>query len=163
MNGHGLKDLLRFDQVAVEGTIGVLAPLNNPASCMAACSWSDYAYNNLWMLTGDGAMWRFDLDSGMWACMKKGTANYGTLGVASPLNIPPARDEVTCTWATGEDIWMFGGRSTAGYRNDLWKFSVGLNMWTWISGDNTVNVPGNYGLKGVPSPTNKPGARFCVL
>ena len=44
-----------------------------------------------------------------------------------------------------------------GYLNDLWKFSNG--EWTWISGNNTINAPGIYGTKGIPSPSNYPGAR----
>ncbi len=32
-------------------------------------------------------------------------------------------------------------------------------QWTWINGDNQVDQPGNYGHKGVESPTNKPGSR----
>jgi len=33
------------------------------------------------------------------------------------------------------------------------------NVWTWVSGSNTVNQPGIYGTKGVPDPANVPGAR----
>jgi beta-lactamase regulating signal transducer with metallopeptidase domain len=35
--------------------------------------------------------------------------------------------------------------------NDLWKYSPLANQWTWVSGNNTVNVTGVYGTKGVPS------------
>ena len=42
--------------------------------------------------------------------------------------------------------------------NDLWKFD-GYN-WTWISGDNTINSPGIYGIQGIPSSSNIPGARY---
>ena len=31
--------------------------------------------------------------------------------------------------------------------------------WTWVSGDNTSNVPGVYGVKGEPNKENKPGSR----
>ena len=44
-----------------------------------------------------------------------------------------------------------------GSLNDLWKYSN--NEWTWISGNNTINAPGIYGTKGIPSPSNYPGAR----
>jgi len=33
------------------------------------------------------------------------------------------------------------------------------STWTWISGSNTINQPGVYGSKGVPSTENYPGAR----
>lgn len=31
--------------------------------------------------------------------------------------------------------------------------------WTWMSGSDVINTPGVYGTKGVPAPTNLPGAR----
>jgi hypothetical protein len=31
--------------------------------------------------------------------------------------------------------------------------------WTWMSGSSDFNEPGSYGEKGVPSPSNVPGAR----
>jgi len=34
------------------------------------------------------------------------------------------------------------------------------NMWTWISGSNTVDQIGIYGTKGTPAGTNIPGARY---
>ncbi len=40
---------------------------------------------------------------------------------------------------------------TSGYLNDLWKFSPSTNQWTWISGNNTINVPGVYGIQGQPT------------
>ena len=48
-----------------------------------------------------------------------------------------------------------------GYLNDLWKYSN--NEWTWISGNDTVNALGIYGTKGLPSPSNYPGARFSSV
>src|SRR5687767_564887 len=32
-------------------------------------------------------------------------------------------------------------------------------QWTWVSGDNFIQPAGIYGTKGVPSTSNKPGAR----
>ena len=43
--------------------------------------------------------------------------------------------------------------------NDLWKYRMNDSTWTWISGSNTTNQPGNYGSKGNASTTNVPGAR----
>ncbi len=34
------------------------------------------------------------------------------------------------------------------------------NLWTWMSGTNTINQFGNYGTKGTAAPTNLPGARY---
>lgn len=45
-----------------------------------------------------------------------------------------------------------------GFVNDLWKFDG--QYWTWISGSNSINQEGVYGVKGVPSASNIPGARW---
>ena len=37
------------------------------------------------------------------------------------------------------------------------------NVWTWVSGGNTVNQIGIYGTKGTPSGTNIPGARSSAV
>ena len=45
--------------------------------------------------------------------------------------------------------------------NDLWKYSNG--SWTWISGNNTINIRGIYGTQGIPSSSNYPGARQSAV
>lgn len=35
------------------------------------------------------------------------------------------------------------------------------NTWTWADGSKTANQPGNYGIKGVASASNLPGARYA--
>lgn len=43
---------------------------------------------------------------------------------------------------------------------DLVEAAVeGFMNWTWISGDAEPNARANYGLKNIPSPENKIGAR----
>src|SRR5262249_50022126 len=93
-------------------------------------------------------------------------AVYGTKGVASPLNTPGGRDEVTCTWNENDGtLWLFGGRGFTngpmyGCLGDLWKYDISTNEWTWMSGDSVLNQSAVYGVKGVMSPANKPGGRF---
>ena len=53
--------------------------------------------------------------------------------------------------------------SAATILNDLWKFSPSTGFWTWINGDNEVNIPSVYGSKGITSASNKPGARAGAL
>ena len=89
---------------------------------------------------------------------------YGTQDVAAPGNKPGARcDSVSWTDADG-DLWLFGGygydsAGGEGDLNDLWKYDTSTGLWTWVSGDSTVNNAGVYGTKGVAAPGNKPGAR----
>ena len=47
-----------------------------------------------------------------------------------------------------------------GYLNDLWRYRVSDNTWTWMSGSNTINQEGVYDEKGVPDKSNVPGARY---
>lgn len=104
-----------------------------------------------------------------WAWMKgEKTINsfgvYGTINIEAPGNTPGAR-QGSITWkdATG-NFWLFGGfgygeSGTEGQLNDLWKFNVVTNQWTWVQGDKTINNLGIYGTINTPSSTNKPGAR----
>jgi hypothetical protein len=73
---------------------------------------------------------------------------YGNKGIASPANKPGARyASVGWTDKTG-NLWLFGGD---GETNDLWRYHISSNTWTWISGDSTENAQGFYGTKGVSS------------
>jgi hypothetical protein len=45
--------------------------------------------------------------------------------------------------------------------NDLWMYNITSDVWTWLSGNSTTNVPGVYGTKGVPSVNNYPGSRYA--
>jgi len=96
---------------------------------------------------------------------------YGTEGVPAPGNVPGARsDAVSWTDTTG-NLWLFGGLgygatvevgglcTGANILNDLWKYSPGTNVWTWMSGSNGYGQVGTYGTMGIPSPGNVPGAR----
>lgn len=46
-----------------------------------------------------------------------------------------------------------------GYLNDLWKYDLNTNEWTWLSGSNQVGQTGHYVQKGVPHADNIPGSR----
>jgi N-acetylneuraminic acid mutarotase len=93
---------------------------------------------------------------------------YGTKGVASASNYPGARGYHTILYDPSGVVWLFGGHAfdaaeTANEVNDLWKYETGTHQWTWVSGGNSVNEPGVYGIRGTPAPTNVPGARdTCV-
>jgi len=47
--------------------------------------------------------------------------------------------------------------------NDLWRYSVKNNTWTWISGSDAANQPGIYGEKGNASTENVPGSRYGAV
>jgi len=50
-----------------------------------------------------------------------------------------------------------------GFLNDVWRYRVSDNTWTWISGGNTTGEYGVYGERGVTSIDNVPGARWGAL
>ncbi|MBL7901768.1 MAG: T9SS type A sorting domain-containing protein [Bacteroidia bacterium] len=166
-------------QSGVYGTIGVSAVSNNPGSRSKAVSWRD-ANGDFWLFGGNGFdgsaqqgflndLWKYSPSTNQWTWMK-GSANidqpgvYGTLGVASAGNTPGARQgAVSWTDASG-NLWLFGGfgyeaTSNLGLLNDLWKYNIASNQWTWVRGSNSYDQNGTYGTLGVPSALNNPGGR----
>ena len=152
------------------GTQGVAAATNEPPARYQAAYWTDLD-GNFWVFGGVGTssnmndLWKWDISNSTWTWMhgpQLGTniaGNYGTQGVSSPLNIPPARGFGANCW-TGTDghLYLFGGFMTAGSGNDLWRYEINTNEWTWIdgAGGSTLAV---YGTKGVANANNDPGAR----
>src|ERR1035437_1401121 len=88
------------------------------------------------------------------------TGNFGMQGVFDSLNTPPGLYEA-CEWTDLQgNFWLFGGLGgDYGANNALWEFNTINNKWAWIKGDTIGNLPGNYGIKGIPSLTNNPGGR----
>ncbi|MBA2250727.1 MAG: hypothetical protein H0W12_11120 [Chitinophagaceae bacterium] len=89
---------------------------------------------------------------------------YGTIGVSGAANKPGAREDAISWTDSLGNLWLFGGYGYAasgarGYLDDLWKYNISTNQWTWIKGDSIKDISGNYGTKGLASPTNQPGAR----
>lgn len=171
-------DSLRFP-AGVYGSKRVPSPTNKPGGRYSHVGWTD-ANGNLWYFGGSGILWgisfstgdlndlwRYDVSNNLWTWMGGDTALYrpsvyGVRGVPAPTNMPGARLEAAA-WRdiTGENLWLFGGigNNTGGDLNDLWRYNVATNLWTWESGSQTGNVRGSYGIRGVPSPLNQPGGR----
>lgn len=170
------------DQPPVYGTQGVSAPTNEPGARRSAATWYDGA-GNLWMFGGViysnlgnpqvNDLWKYNIATNEWTWVKgdntvrqKGV--YGTQGVASPTNKPGARGYNPVTWADNSgNLWMFGGLGYStnvneGPLNDLWKYNIATNQWTWMKGptDNNVQPYGIYGTQGVPAGANNPGIRY---
>ncbi|MDB5281230.1 MAG: Kelch repeat type 2-containing protein [Bacteroidota bacterium] len=124
--------------------------------------------------------------SGQWVWMKgdsttRSAGNYGTVGVPSPSNEPPARFSPAFWTDTAGNFWMYGGTEydTSNVPVDfwdLWKFDPLTTMWTWMNGpqvnihDPRIPVAGTSGHgyydryssiaanKGVYSIQNFPGS-----
>ena len=163
------------NQAGVYGTKGTAAPGNKPGARNKAVKWTDVSGGTLWLFGGSSSpsnylndMWKYSISSGQWTSVSgdntfNQAGTYGTKNTAANDNIPGARDSAVSWISSNGTLWLFGGHGydsipTLGYLNDLWTFSGG--QWTWVSGDDTVNLPGIYG--DVDLSKNKPGARHSV-
>ena len=163
------------NDVGIYGSQGVAASTNKPGA-REGCdmSWTD-ASGNLWLFGDYGynassqgylnELWKYDPIANQWTWVNgnntlNNSATYGTLGVAASTNNPGGR-HVSETWTDNSgNLWLFGGTSSSGGNlNDLWKYNIAANQWTWMSGDNTPNSFGVYGTQGVAAASNKPGGR----
>jgi len=116
-------------------------------------------------------IWRYNVAGNTWTLVS-GAANqigvYGALGMAAAGNAPGSRWGSTSRLDASGKVWLFGGfgkdsAGTLGLLNDLWNYDIATAQWTWISGSNTVNQTGNYGILGTPAALNVPGARQASM
>jgi N-acetylneuraminic acid mutarotase len=108
--------------------------------------------------------------SSQWTWMKGDSAIdqktvYGNLGIAAPQNTPGARNGSISWTDNSGNLWLYGGQENSptnhpGCRNDLWKYDISTNQWTWVKGDSIYNVHCVYGSLGITNPANKPSARY---
>lgn len=160
------------------GTMGVAAAGNVPGARLGAVSWKDSA-GNLWLFGGFGNaangvagalndLWKYNISSNQWTWVSgsntiSATGVYGTKGIPSNSSVPGARLGSVGWVDKNGSIWLFGGAAdilTARVYNDLWKFNPSSNEWTWVAGESSVNIPGIYGVQGIPALTNQPGGRL---
>ncbi len=163
------------------GPQGVPGPTYQPgARSEINASWSTPGY--LWFFGGFGFsvsgggqandLWRYDISTNEWAWMHGDQLGnqvlgvYGTLGVPNPANKPGARCMYTKWKDANGDLWMFAGAYNItfqptgfNFQNDVWRYTVATNEWTWMSGANFPNQNGIYGTQCIPSRCNRPGAR----
>lgn len=165
-----------LNQSGYFGVQGVPDPLNHPPPLYEACSWID-ATGKFWLfggsksgLNGYCAMWCYDPATNEWTWMNgPNTPNskgvYGTQGIPAAANHPGSRSWGSAFWKDlNGDLWVFGsqGRDSSGnygHLDDLWKYNIASNEWAWMKGSPVAIDTGNYGIMGVPSPTNNPPSR----
>ncbi|HKR03892.1 MAG TPA: kelch repeat-containing protein [Bacteroidia bacterium] len=156
----------------IYGTQGIPSPANSPSGTYEGCEWTD-KQGKFWFFGStsyvyDNNLWKYDPSVNMWTWMKglglqNDTGSYGVQGVPSPNNNPPCRGFGPASWVdTTGNLWLFGGFHYLGQYNtlnDLWRYEISTNTWTWISGSNIPNQAPVYGTQGIPSIFNTPGAR----
>jgi PA14 domain/Bacterial Ig domain/Secretion system C-terminal sorting domain/Galactose oxidase, central domain len=165
------------NQAGIYGNLGVIDVANNPGAREGAVRWTDSS-GNLWLFGGYGFastgqgylndLWRFDHATNSWAWMKGASlvnheGEYGTPGVSDSAYVPSARYGAVSWVDTAGNLWLFGGyglhANQQGYLNDLWKFEVRMNQWTFVRGGLLPNQTSIYGIKGIASADNAPGGR----
>jgi putative metal-binding protein/galactose oxidase-like protein len=168
------------NQPGVYGTQGVAASTNIPGSRSDAVNW--FANNYLWLMGGDGYtessagvlndLWKYDPLSNQWTWVSgDNTPNmlgvYGTKGVGAASNNPGSRRNAVCWKVMYGALWLMGGEGFAagapGWMNDIWKFDLTTNLWTWMHGDDVPYQYGVYGTQGVPAASNKVGSRYDIV
>ena len=177
-----MKGPLLPNQAGNYGTLGIAAPSNNPGGRgNGLIIWVD-GNGDFWMFGGYGYddfgaigslndLWKYEALTNNWTWMKgSNTANpvasYGSLGVSSPNNLPPARCETKTGWVSlnGTELWMYGGIGTVtsltNTFSDIWKYDILTNEWTWMAGPNTTNNLPVFGTQGIEAPGNTPGGRM---
>ncbi|MCU0434861.1 MAG: gliding motility-associated C-terminal domain-containing protein [Bacteroidia bacterium] len=159
------------------GVQGVPSPTNHPPGRgFGMIAWTDLS-GDLWMFGGSGLdvnfadgrnadLWRYNIATNTWTWMKGPNittfgGNFGVIGVPSPSNEPPSRDECRAGWVDNNgDLWLFGGfNNIQNNLDDVWRYNIATNTWTWMAGTGGFSPPVNYGTLGVAAPSNNPGGR----
>lgn len=129
------------------GSITIADTANNPPSrTESTSSWVDTA-GNFWLFGGHAKndLWQYKVDINQWIWMKGSSGTfqpgvYGSLGVPDPQNAPGSR-WVYSRWIDDlGNLILFGGHEDGlGEFNDVWRYNIPSNQWTWIGGFNMTN------------------------
>ncbi len=158
-----------YNTWGVYGIKGVASPNNTPPCLYEACQWTDLQ-GNFWLFGGKGntypnCLWKYDPSTNEWTWVKGDTNNintvYGVQGVPSINNTPGSTGYGANTWTDSiGDLWLFGGAKLNGMTNELWRYNIASNQWTWMKGSNLPNQASVSGTIGVAGPANTPSARY---
>lgn len=156
----------------------------SPFGRAEAAHWTD-KQGRFWIFGGDRTAYStsphylsdmlfFNPDTRLWV-LKKGnflTDNnlgvYGQQGIENAINLPGARRNAATWTDTLGNLWLFGGigyseTNGANMLNDLWRYNMATNSWTWMKGSKQLMQQGNWGTQGTSSSQNTPGARQGCL
>lgn len=169
-----------INQFGNYGTKGIASSANNPGGREFPASWID-KNGNLWLFGGGGFpasgtqgylndLWKYDVIADTWE-WKHGTnlvnqqGIYGTKNTADAMNAPGGRFGAADWVDNLGNFWLFGGTgySTAvfpGRMNDMFRYNIYTNQWSWEHGMNFGNANGIYGTQTVTAPFTTPGGRY---
>src|SRR6185503_13330319 len=124
------------------GTIGVAAPANKPAARYEAAQWTDLL-GNFWLYGGGIAairfsdLWKYNPGTNEWTWMHGSQSMNvptvrGTQGIPNAANTPGGNGFGAATWTDlNGNLWLYGGEGNGSVFNDLWKYDIAANQWTW--------------------------------
>lgn len=168
----------------IYGTKGIFGPSNIPGGRRASAYWLGndsciYLFGGIgWpkasapqLLGTLNDLWKYNKITNQWVWLKGEDTLFnsgfsGSIGIGNSLTNPRSRSGAAFFKDNQGDLWMFGGWTGRkvgigyDYFNDLWKYEILQNRWTWINGNNYPNVNGVYGIMNVPAATNKLGSRY---
>lgn len=174
-----------LNKSGVYGTRGMGGALTFPGSRINAVGITD-KYDNLWLFGGYGYdkngnlgelsdLWFYNRAANLWSWMSgkdvvNSNGNYGVKTVPAADNLPSGRQSATI-WYDRENhaIYVFGGYglpaigTSKGRLNDVWKFNILTQQWSWEHGANSINSDGLYGSLGEFNVTNLPPSRIGAL
>lgn len=147
------------------GAVGVPDINNNAPMNIGRGHWNDLQ-GNLWIMAYNG-LWRYTTATNTWTLVHPSGGNgvYGTQGLPSPLNEPPALLNPAYWTDEAGDLWLFGGNYSTFELDALWRYHIATDEWTWMKGYPGVTPsitgvpPAVYGAQGVENAANTPGGR----
>ncbi len=161
------------------GIKGVASNTNNPPARYEPCYWTDLQ-GNFWLFGGNtndsilgsyvlNDLWKYTVSTNMWVWVSGAqyntnpNGNYGIQGIPSVNNFPASRGFGANCWTDNYgDLWLYGGSGFSVPLNDLWRYHITTNEWTWVHGNNSIsgaNQLAVFGTVGIFSPTNTPGCK----
>jgi hypothetical protein len=163
------------DDAGNYGTMGVTNSTNLPRARMPGCIWNDQA-GNIYLFSGSGNsgstsgtmndLWKYNMITGQWTWLKGSNTfhpegYWGALGISNASNIPNGRTDAIPWKDNSNNLYFFGGFNGKNFvhYNDVWKYNINNNEWTWIKGNNVPYGPYSNGIINVPSSSNLPSAR----
>lgn len=168
----------------VTGTYPAPGNVGYPGARDSSVQWTD-ENGDFWLFGGFGLtsvvngfgdlndLWKYDTSTETWIFV------WGSDGVDAPGDYPnggpgttvgggPGSRRDAMGWAgTDNTLWLFGGygpgvgSNPRGSYNDLWQYDIDNGTWTWVSGSNTLDSPGNYNGP-VYNPSSRSGGSTWV-
>jgi len=164
---------------SVYGNLGVPDTLNQPGARCWMNTWVDQS-GNLWLYGGTtydkqfnlnvyNDLWKFIPNTNKWVWIG-GDSNFNKKPIYGIRNVSNVTSEIgaranSTLWKDNQgNIWFYGGYNMLtniaySYYNDLWKYNMNSNLWTWESGDSSFDILGKYGIKNQYSNSNNPSAK----